>query len=641
MGRTLAEARTIGTTTATTQYAYNLDGSLQTIRYPSNYTVLNYTVSGAARVTKVQDATSGNTYVANATYFPNGALSSDTMGGAINTQLTYNNRLQPLQMFYGTNTPNPGSMLGNTCPATVGNITHRVYGFAAGSSDNGNVLGILNCLDSNRNVTFSYDSLNRIESAATQGATCSYCWGQLFGQMSGGQYVSGYDAWGNLHEITATQGSPTTLSLTVLPYNNRFAGMTYNADGGLKNDGNGNTYTYNDSEGRLTAANGVPYTYDGDGMRVQRSNAASNAPVPEVLYWRGTGSDPLAESGSGGTFTEEYVFFSGKRIARRDVSTGDVYYYFSDYLGSADTITNASGTIEKQSDYYPFGGEVVVAGSDPNTYKFTGKVRDSETGNDYFGARYYSDATGRWISPDRPFADQHPANPQSWNLYAYTLNNPLNNVDTNGLENLPAVVAKQMLQKYAPEAAGLALSRWNGAYALARAVNTVERAIGLGGLIPPQVYAANPKTSAAEISQANAVVKMTGNDVLLLDNPQQQGFDALQIVGGMIDMKGAIPTELKGTESSNPYYVLDETVDTERAANKVTMPNGAKLTGVEIFISAPNMDAKAVADFARNGPLPTIVGRGSIQQVTVTTGNGSVTIQNNKVTMESAKTGSD
>ena len=30
----------------------------------------------------------------------------------------------------------------------------------------------------------------------------------------------------------------------------------------------------------------------------------------------------------------------------------------------------------------------------------TGKERDAESGNDYFGARYYSSAMGRFMSPD-------------------------------------------------------------------------------------------------------------------------------------------------------------------------------------------------------------------------------------------------
>jgi RHS repeat-associated protein len=63
---------------------------------------------------------------------------------------------------------------------------------------------------------------------------------------------------------------------------------------------------------------------------------------------------------------------------------------------------------------------------------FTGKERDAETGLDFFGFRYFSSAQGRWTSPDEVFADQHPEDPQSWNMYAYVRNNPLAHVDPNG-----------------------------------------------------------------------------------------------------------------------------------------------------------------------------------------------------------------
>jgi len=66
------------------------------------------------------------------------------------------------------------------------------------------------------------------------------------------------------------------------------------------------------------------------------------------------------------------------------------------------------------------------------TKSTSGKQRDSESGLDYFGARYYGSALGRWTSPDKPFADQHPEDPQSWNLYGYVRNNPLRLVDDNG-----------------------------------------------------------------------------------------------------------------------------------------------------------------------------------------------------------------
>src|ERR1700722_2570570 len=69
--------------------------------------------------------------------------------------------------------------------------------------------------------------------------------------------------------------------------------------------------------------------------------------------------------------------------------------------------------------------------------KFTGKERDTESGNDYFEARYYSSAMGRFMSPDwsakvEPVPYSKLDNPQSLNLYSYTLNNPLSNADTDG-----------------------------------------------------------------------------------------------------------------------------------------------------------------------------------------------------------------
>jgi RHS repeat-associated protein len=63
----------------------------------------------------------------------------------------------------------------------------------------------------------------------------------------------------------------------------------------------------------------------------------------------------------------------------------------------------------------------------------SGKERDAETGLDFFLARYYSGAQGRFLSPDKPMADQHAKLPQTWNLYTYARNNPLRFVDDSGL----------------------------------------------------------------------------------------------------------------------------------------------------------------------------------------------------------------
>jgi RHS repeat-associated protein len=65
----------------------------------------------------------------------------------------------------------------------------------------------------------------------------------------------------------------------------------------------------------------------------------------------------------------------------------------------------------------------------------SGKERDAESGNDYFGARYYASSMGRFMSPDPlgPWVADA-SDPQSWNMYAYARNNPLTNIDPSGLD---------------------------------------------------------------------------------------------------------------------------------------------------------------------------------------------------------------
>jgi RHS repeat-associated protein len=147
----------------------------------------------------------------------------------------------------------------------------------------------------------------------------------------------------------------------------------------------------------------------------------------------------VAESDLAGTLKSEYVFFDREGVARRDGATGagGVFYYFSDHLKTASVITNSAGVIKAESDYYPWGGELQFVNNDTNDYKFTGKKRDSETGLDYFGARYYSNGLGRWVSADWsptpvpvPYADF--GDPQSLNLYSYVRGLPTSRIGADG-----------------------------------------------------------------------------------------------------------------------------------------------------------------------------------------------------------------
>ncbi len=217
------------------------------------------------------------------------------------------------------------------------------------------------------------------------------------------------------------------LSVTALA-NNRLSGYGYDSPGNLTSGSGVSGISYN-AENQLITAAGVTYKYDGDGKRVQKSSG--------TLYWYGNSGDTLDETDLSGNLINEYVFFGGQRIARRDPSN-NVFYYFADHLGTSRAIAEvpsgqSTATLCYDADFYPFGGErTAILNTCSQNYKFTGKERDTESGLDNFEARYDSSSLGRFMSADELGLGQHPENPQSWNLYAYVQNGPLNLTDPTG-----------------------------------------------------------------------------------------------------------------------------------------------------------------------------------------------------------------
>jgi RHS repeat-associated protein len=206
----------------------------------------------------------------------------------------------------------------------------------------------------------------------------------------------------------------------------------YDAAGDLTSIPGIAAYNY-DAESRLCSVGGTScttgtvYTYDGDGRRVMKSGGK--------IYWYGTGSDPLVETDLSGAWQFTHYYFGGMRIARRE-SNNWVDHYGLDHLGNARIVYGNNGGWD-QSDFYPFGGERVISSAAGSRYKFTGKERDAESGLDNFGARYDSSQYGRFMSPDwsakaEPVPYAKLDNPQSLNLYAYVLNNPVSRVDADG-----------------------------------------------------------------------------------------------------------------------------------------------------------------------------------------------------------------
>jgi RHS repeat-associated protein len=448
MGRILQERRTIGAVTGKNiTNIYNLDGSVSSLT-STGYAML-YTYNGAGRpITAKSNNTTPNTiYVAGANYAAFGGLTSTTLGTSpITVTNTYNSRLQPLLISAAAS-----SSIISLCYDfhSAANISSGPCSFAKnGTGDNGNVFQIVNNRNGNRTQNFLYDSLNRISQAYTNGPI----WGETFGSTAtapGVQPTSrGIDAWGNLINRSGVTGKGTYEGLNAAPASvkNQLNGYCYDSSGNLllispcPQGTFTPTYTY-DAEDRLImtgSIGGISYIYDGDGKRVKKCTAGATAGTcvagaTGTLYF-GIGEKTTSELDLAGNALSHYIFLNGQRIARHDVS-GDVHFYFSDHLGTHSLVTDSIGTMppQEESDFYPYGGEIPISGSDSNHYKFIDKERDSESGLDNFGARYNASTIGRFMSPDPGNVGVNRLNPQSWNAYSYTLNNPISLTDPTGL----------------------------------------------------------------------------------------------------------------------------------------------------------------------------------------------------------------
>ena len=115
-----------------------------------------------------------------------------------------------------------------------------------------------------------------------------------------------------------------------------------------------------------------------------------------------------------------------------------IFYSHSDHLGSANWITDMTGTPVQYIHYMPYGEQLVyqTLTDYDERFKFTGKERDDETGYDFFGARYHASALPSWLSVD-PLADKYPG----ISPYAYCNWNPIKYVDPDGRGVFPSGTA--------------------------------------------------------------------------------------------------------------------------------------------------------------------------------------------------------
>jgi RHS repeat-associated protein len=231
----------------------------------------------------------------------------------------------------------------------------------------------------------------------------------------------------------------------------------------------GQTYYSYDGEGRICAVQTYPFTggvaaygylYDADGTRVAKGTiTTSSNPLTQPLscdpasngfqitenYVLGPSGEELTMLDGNNNWLRTNLYAGGRLLATADMvgTSPALHFHLEDPLGTRRMQLSGEvaslGQPETDIQSLPFGDQLnsyadqyaPATADDSTPLYFTGKERDAESGNDYFGARYYGSSMGRFTAPDSG-VDQDATDPQSWNLYSYVQNNPLTRTDADG-----------------------------------------------------------------------------------------------------------------------------------------------------------------------------------------------------------------
>jgi RHS repeat-associated protein len=133
-----------------------------------------------------------------------------------------------------------------------------------------------------------------------------------------------------------------------------------------------------------------------------------------------------------------YIYANGWGITQHDVPNEKLYFCLHDRLGSVRLVIDTDSNVQNRYIYQPFGElhENNPADFDENvaacgSFRFTGQYYDSEIDQYYLRARQYYPYIGRFTSRDPVFGQLE--NPLTLHRYLYCRNDPVNQIDPQGL----------------------------------------------------------------------------------------------------------------------------------------------------------------------------------------------------------------
>jgi RHS repeat-associated protein len=401
------------------------NGTMNVLKNLSGLPTITYSADGEGRLGTVT-AGSGQNPVTSVSYDPMSHVTALTYGSSDSDAFT----------FYGTT----GRM--HTYQFTVGSTPKTNTGTLAWNA-NGTLqqLAITDNVNSSNSQTCNYtpDDLGRVASS-----NCgTSIWNQNFS----------YDPFGNIVKTVPTGSTGTSFNvnydytnntnrITTTPYSYTSTSDPNAKTGNMTADDHHN-YAW-DTDGHVVAidsgsSSGVCLTYDAMGRAVEKDTGASCSTSPtsstEIVY--GPAGNKLALM-NGSSLVKAFVPLPGGAEAVYN-SSGLQYYRHPDWLGSSRMATTTSRTSYYDVAYAPFGEPYLGTGT--QDLSFTGQSQDTESSTVPGGAgglydflyREHSPVQGRWLSPDPAgLTAVTPADPQTWNRYAYVRNSPLTSTDADG-----------------------------------------------------------------------------------------------------------------------------------------------------------------------------------------------------------------
>ena len=371
---------------------YWANGAVNRISGLSQLPTLTYGVDGEGRPYSVS-ASSGQNPVTSTFYNAASETTLVNFGSGDGDSFAFDSNTFRMTQYKYT--------VGATPQSVVGNLGWNANGTLAslGITDPFNAANTQNC-------TYSYDDLARLASG-----NCGSVWSQTFS----------FDAFGN---ITKSGGMSFQPGYNL--NNQMLTGTTYDLNGDVLRDSL-HSFAWN-SDTRPTTIDAITVTYDALGRMVERSQSGTNR---EIVY-DCTGNKLALMNGLS---TIDHAFAALPAGATAVYLPGGLWYYrHADWLGSSRFSSLTNRTMHTDLAFAPYGEQYAVSGGvGVAGASFAGNNEDTTT-NLYDAQFREYEIYGRWPSPDPAgVAAANPANPQSWNRYAYVLNNPLLFVDPQGL----------------------------------------------------------------------------------------------------------------------------------------------------------------------------------------------------------------